>query len=256
MLTRIARFYNNRKNRLSKKVSGWYNFLTDYSAFKKQTPAESEFPIIGFYPFILDRYAQSGNFCQHYFEQDLLMAQRIFANRPAKHIDIGSRVDGFVTHVAAFRDIEIFDIRPLSRSIQNVTFRQADLMQLPSELHDYTDSISSLHVIEHFGLGRYGDPIDVNGHLKALDNIYRILKPGGRFYFSAPVGKQGVMFNAHRLFNVTYLVGLFEKKYKLDKFYLIDDQDVLFHNLDFRSPEAQNSFGCAFGCAIFELIKL
>ena len=184
------------------------------------------------------------------------MAQSIFYNKPIRHVDIGSRVDGFVTHVASFRQIEVIDIRPMERQITNVSFRQADLMKLPEELINYTDSISSLHVIEHFGLGRYGDPIDVNGHFKALDNIYLILKPRGKFYLSVPVGKQGVSFNAHRLFAVDYLVKLLEERYKIDHFYLIDDDDKLHSDLDAHAPEAVSSFGCNFGCALFELTKL
>lgn len=184
------------------------------------------------------------------------MAQRVFQNKPERHVDLGSRVDGFVSHVAAFRSIEVLDIRPIERPITNVIFRQADLMQLPKELINYTDSISSLHVVEHFGLGRYGDPIDVNGHTKALDNLYLILRQGGKFYFSVPVGQQGILFNAHRLFNVDYLVRLLEKRYRIDYFYLIDDTDKLHHNLDAHSPEASTSFGCKFGCALFELTKL
>ena len=43
----------------------------------------------------------------HYFHQDLLVANQIFLNSPERHIDIGSRIDGFVARVAAFREIEI-----------------------------------------------------------------------------------------------------------------------------------------------------
>jgi len=69
-----------------------------------------------------------------------------------------------VAHVAAFRPIEVFDIRPLHSTVANITFVQADMMQLSSELVECTDTLSCLHTIEHFGLGRYGDPIRVNGH--------------------------------------------------------------------------------------------
>jgi SAM-dependent methyltransferase len=238
------------------RVNATFSFANDLQKIKKQLPEQPDFPITGYYPFLLDKYVESGQFVHHYSWQDLLIAQRIFQNNPTRHVDIGSRVDGFVCHVAAFRQIEILDIRPLKRNLPNVNFRQADLMQLPNELIEYTDSISSLHVIEHFGLGRYGDPIDVNGHFKALDNIYRILKKGGKFYFSVPVGKQGIMFNAHRTFAVDYLVRLLEKRYSIDRFWLIDDRDQLFTDKDIYSAEAAKSFGCSFGCGLFELTKL
>ena len=256
ILQRINRAISSRYKNAALRLKATASYLRDLRAFRRQITEKTDFPINGYYPLIFDKYTESGNFTQHYFEQDLLIAQRIFHNQPEKHVDIGSRVDGFVTHVATFRPIEVLDIRPIERPISNVTFRQADLMQLPQELIDYTDSISSLHVIEHFGLGRYGDPIDVDGHLKALDNIYLILKRGGTFYFSVPIGRQGILFNAHRLFNVSYLVKLLEKRYKINHFYLIDDSDKLHYNVDIYSPEAATSFGCTFGCALFELVKL
>ena len=76
---------------------------------------------------------------------------------------MGSRIDGFVAHVAAFREIEVFDIRPLTHKIPGVVFRRVDILDLPEALENYCDSLSSLHALEHVGLGRYGDPIDAEG---------------------------------------------------------------------------------------------
>ena len=91
-------------------------------------------------------------------------------------------------------------------------------MNIPSSLTNYTDSLSSLNVIEHFGLGRYGDPIDVDGHLKGLQNMHKVLKQGGKFYFSTPIGPQRIEFNAHRVFSMTYLLQIFEPLYHIDYF--------------------------------------
>lgn len=256
MLDKITRLLAQKAREAGQGVRGTSAFLRDWQQIKKLAPQQPDFPIIDYYPVLTDRYVESGNLTHHYFDQDLTMAQRIFQNKPAQHVDIGSRIDGFVAHVATFRPIELFDIRPLNRPISNVTFRQVDFMQLPDELIEYTDSISSLHVIEHFGLGRYGDPLDVNGHLKALDNIYRVLKPGGRFYFSTPVStRQGIVFNAHRVFRVDYLVRLFEQRYAIDNFWLIDDSNTLRSGLNYHSEAARQSFGCSFGCGMFELVK-
>ncbi len=230
-------------------------YISDYSTLKKQLKGRTDFPVRGYYPALFDRYAESGHLVKHYFQQDLFVAQRIFQNPPVRHVDIGSRIDGFVAHVATFRPIEIFDIRPLNQPISNVSFRQADLMNLPPDLVHYTDSISALHAIEHFGLGRYGDPIDVDGHLKALDTIYQILKPGGRFYFSTPIGPQGIVYNAHRVFDLSYLIRLFEKDYHIDALSYIDDNEQFVQNADWRSDAVQTNFGCTYGCGIFELTK-
>ena len=120
----------------------------------------------------------------HYFHQDLLVARGIYEADPRRHIDIGSRTDGFVAHVAVFRGIEILDIRQLSSEVENVRFRRADLMELPADLVQCTDSLSSLHALEHFGLGRYGDPVDIEGHVKALGNMHHMLERKGTLYLS------------------------------------------------------------------------
>jgi cyclopropane fatty-acyl-phospholipid synthase-like methyltransferase len=92
------------------------------------------------------------------------VARWVYENRPIRHLDIGSRTDGFIAHVAVFREVEMLDIRDIQSNVKNIVFNLEDLMQLPEELVGRFDSVSSLHAIEHFGLGRYGDPIDANGH--------------------------------------------------------------------------------------------
>ena len=179
---------------------GW--FWRDYRAYKRLETTNPLFPITRFYLTLGDRKDSSGNAKGHYFHQDLLVAQRVFANAPHKHVDIGSRIDGFIAHVAAFRKVEVFDIRPLTDTIDNVQFTQADLMRVDEHLHHYTDSLSCLHTIEHFGLGRYGDPLDPAGYLKGLESLKHLLRPGGLFYFSTPIGPQRIEFNAHRVFSV------------------------------------------------------
>ena len=107
------------------------------------------------------------------------MANFVFKNTPTRHVDIGSRIDGFVAHVATFRKIEVLDIRPLEIDAHdNIAFIEADLMKIDSGLEAMSDSVSCLHVIEHFGLGRYGDKLDPDGHKKAIGNIISLLKPG------------------------------------------------------------------------------
>lgn len=121
---------------------------------------------------------------------------------------------------------------------------------------NYCDSVSSLHAVEHFGLGRYGDKLDYNGHLKGLNNIHRMLKPGGKFYFSVPIGKQRIEFNAHRVFAVKYLVELLQDKYRIDFFSYVDDKGNLFKDIPLKSEGIENNFGCSYGCGILELTKI
>lgn len=134
-------------------------------------------------------------------------------DKPLLHVDIGSRVDGFVAHVASFRDIEVFDVRPISTQIPGVVFKQADLMDsdsLPNAGDGYCDSLSCLHALEHFGLGRYGDPIDALGHERGIANMAALLQTGGTFYLSTPIGRERVEFNANWVFNPSRIIQLAE----------------------------------------------
>ena len=111
-------------------------------------------------PIFTDYDDQAGSATGHYFHQDLLVASFIHNKNPLRHIDIGSRIDGFIAHVASFRSIEVMDVRDLKGTgHENISFIKADLMNKDSAQNNITDSISCLHAIEHFGLGRYGDPV-------------------------------------------------------------------------------------------------
>ncbi len=159
-------------------------------------------------PCLRDWYDEGGATKSEYFWQDLLVARMIFSAKPHRHVDIGSRIDGFVAHVAAFREIEVFDIRPIHASIPGVIFRQEDLMQSFFAMSDYCDSLSCLHALEHFGLGRYGDPLDPDGFSKGLANMSGLLKSGGILYLSVPLGIDRVEFNANRVFDPQRIIDL------------------------------------------------
>ena len=128
-------------------------------------------------------------------------------------------------------------------------------MELPEDLINSTDSISSLHAIEHFGLGRYGDPIDYWGYLKALKNITMMVKQGGTFYFSVPIGPQRIEFNAHRVFSLSYLLSLFESEYSLKSFSYVNDDGDFFEDIALTNERIATNCDCSYGCGIFILIK-
>jgi SAM-dependent methyltransferase len=231
------------------------SYLRDIRLFKKHFRAKYPHWKFMYYPILTDKADQSGKARGQYFYQDLFVANLIFKASPIRHVDIGSRIDGFVAHLASFRAVDVFDIRPLPNTIQNVDFIQADLMNPIVSLEECTDSLSCLHTIEHFGLGRYGDPIDVDGHLKGLENMYRLLKPNGLFYFSTQIGPDMLAFNAHRVFSVGYLLELFKEKYEVVSFSYIDDADKLHTNAELSDAAIQRNFGCKLGCGIFVLRK-
>jgi len=203
---------------------------------------------------ILSDYSDSaGTVKGHYFHQDLLIARLIHDHNPKRHIDIASRIDGFVAHVASFREIEVVDVRPLPKSEhENIKFRQADLMN-PQDLGQ-TDSLSCLHAIEHFGLGRYTDPIDVNGHIKGIKNLVGMVSDGGRLYLSFPIGQADeVHFNAHRVFHVSSIFDhpSIQKHMTLQRFDYVDDRGDL--HLDTSVTEVDRNI--KYGCGIYTFEK-
>jgi SAM-dependent methyltransferase len=230
-------------------------YFHDYLLIRKQKGTDSTFYFGQNRPILGERFSESGTMSGHYFHQDLYVACRIFVNKPNRHLDIGSRIDGFVAHVAVYRELEVIDIREQKGKVKNVVFINADLMQLPVNMVNAYDSISSLHAIEHFGLGRYGDPVDYNGYIKAINNITKMLKVGGKFYFSVPIGEQRIEFNAHRVFSIRYLLDLFIDDYTVNIFSFVDDKGDFFENVELTKLEIDRNYGCHYGCGIFELTK-
>jgi len=230
-------------------------FATDMQEFLRQRGSDTAFQWGRLYPILIEKQDEGGTLKGDYFHQDLYVAQQIFKANPQKHLDIGSRTDGFVAHVAAFREIELIDIRPIRSHVKNIIFRQADLMRMPEDMKDYCDSISSLHAIEHFGLGRYNDPIDYSGHLKGIENITQILKKGGTFYFSVPIGPLRIEFNAHRVFSLEYLIRILSPNYDIRSFSYVNDAGDLIENAELTEQSVQSNFSCRYGCGIFTLIK-
>ena len=235
---------------------GWY--LRDFFKLKRLLKRNKHFSIKSFYAVLTDKSDNAGTLSGHYFHQDLLVAQKIFQQNPIRHVDIGSRTDGFVAHVASFRPIDVIDIRPLKSNSVNINFLQADFMhELPQQFVESTDSLSCLHALEHFGLGRYGDPIDDDGHVKGFNNLKKMVKPGGKLYFSTPIGKeQRIVFNAHRVFSIKYLMELFTEELTIEDFYFVDDNGNLNHpQMPLTANDIETSFNCHYGCGIFILNK-
>lgn len=233
----------------------YFMCLRNLKEIKRQKGNDSTFPFGKNRWILKERFEESGTMSGHYFHQDLYIASKVFQAAPLRHVDIGSRTDGFVAHVAVFREIEIFDIREQTKKVKNIVFNKADLTELPDNLKNYCDSISCLHAIEHFGLGRYNDPIDYFGFLKGLANIVEILQPAGKFYFSVPIGKQRIEFNAHRVFSVTYLISLLTENFEVDSFSYVNDTGDFFEAVELTQEGIANNFGCWYGCGIFELTK-
>lgn len=193
-----------------------------------------------------DYEKEAGEFEYQYFHQDLTVAKQIYEDQPNRHVDIGSRLDGFVAHVASFREIELIDIRPLTKiKCHNIKFLKIDITK-PTNLNQ-TDSLSCLHVAEHFGLGRYGDEIDINGFTKGIEQMVNLVKENGRLYISLPIGQNDeIHFNAHRILKPDTILknSKISNEMKLIRFDLIDDTGEFYENILLKNLPTNIKNGC------------
>lgn len=223
MIRAILRNAGIHPKRLITSAGGWLRYARERDAFRGL--AGSAQMLWGRELPILTEWEESSGNLGAYFYQDRLVASWIHDARPSRHVDVGSRIDGFVGHLSVFRQVEVIDIRPQPLVVPNVVFHQLDLMrELPDSWQACTDSLSCLHTIEHFGLGRYGDAIDPDGHLKGLSQLKRMVAPGGMLYLSTPVGHERIEFNAHRVFAPDTVIAWFEDGWEIESSALIDDQ--------------------------------
>jgi hypothetical protein len=156
------------------------------------------------HPVLFQRSAIS--FDAHYSYQSAWIARRLTEHPPARHMDVSSELR-FVMQLSAFFPVTYLEYRPPRVSLTGLTILHASITNLPFPGQS-VESLSCLHVLEHIGLGRYGDPIDPCGYRLALNELERVLSPGGRLFLSVPVGKAITWFNAHRIFTPSHLPSL------------------------------------------------
>lgn len=235
-------------------IKGIPFYIRDWFKFKKKFVGKM---IIA--PCLNDRFGEGGDVKSEYFWQDLLVAQLIYDDSPKKHVDIGSRIDGFVSHLATFREVEVFDIRPIKVNIRNIIFNQADITNenfFDRHIDNYCDSVSCLHSIEHFGLGRYGDRINTNGFLLGIKNMIKLLQDKGKFYLSTPVGKERVEFNANWVFNPRRILKIFDDEgLSLEKLIIFNNESGL-EELKINEETLNRLSNENYNLAIFKFIKI
>ncbi len=220
-------------------------YVYDLIAFRRQQ-GDMPAPWRDTFPRLDDRLPKTP-FDPHYFFQGNWLARRLAVNPPPRHVDVGSSVLT-IGVLSAYIPIIFVDYRPLSVRQSGLMPVGGDITRLPFADASLA-SVSCLHVIEHIGLGRYGDPLDATGALRAANELQRVLAPGGKLFLSTPIGRERVCFNAHRIFSVRTILTMFSQL-RLVEFSYVDDTGRL-HVGAVPSDVPTLDYGCGF----FELGK-
>ncbi len=183
----------------------------------------------------------------HYFYQDIWAFKAVQASGVKRHIDVGSRAI-LVGMLTTITHVVFIDIRPLDIMLENYESRPGSVLALPLTT-DSVNSLSCLHVAEHIGLGRYGDTLDPLGTQKAIVELSRVLAPGGNLYFSVPVGRPRVCFNAHRIHSPQQILDYF---YDLDLLSFSGTDDRGRYLEDITPGELAKS---EYACGLFHFTK-
>jgi hypothetical protein len=198
------------------------------------------------YPCLSDRVTRTP-FDPHYFYQGGWLARQLSLTNPSLHVDVGSSV-AMVSVLSARVPMVFLDYRPLGVKLSGLRSVAGNVTNLPFASNSLS-SLSSLHVIEHVGLGRYGDPLESTGTRRAAGELERVLQPGGRMFLSVPVGRERVCFNAHRVFAPATILS-FVPALRLKSFSLVDDGGRFYAD---ESIEAAAHL--EYGCGMFEFVK-
>lgn len=198
------------------------------------------------YPCLNDNTAETG-FDAHYVYHPAWAARIVKKINPKKHIDISSTLH-FCSILSAFIPVDFYDFRPAALNLNHLKSLRGDLMNLDFESNSI-ESISCMHTIEHIGLGRYGDPMDPDGDLKALNELKRVCAINGSLLIVVPVGIPKIAFNAHRIYDPGSIISYMDG-FKLKEFALVTDANEFINNAPLEIGKNQN-----YGCGCFWFIK-
>jgi SAM-dependent methyltransferase len=196
----------------------------------------------------LDDATETTPFDRHYVYHVGWAARALAELKPALHVDIGSSLY-FASITSAYIPMEFYDYRRPDLEMDGLGVASADLLALPFE-DGSLESLSCLHVLEHVGLGRYGEPLSADADLEAATELARVVAPGGALLVVVPVGRPRIAFNAHRVYGFEQIIQMFPS-FELLEFALIPDTAEEGGLLRNASPElvAMQTYGC--GCFWF-----
>lgn len=231
-------------------------FINQYRVFKQESlKTGRRFPMRWNQrrAFLYDNTQVTG-FDWHYVYHPAWAARIIAETNPVCHVDISSSLH-FCTTVSAFIPVRYYDYRPAGLKLENLSSEFADLSALPFA-DESICSLSCMHVVEHVGLGRYGDPLDPAGDLKAIAELKRVLAVNGNLLFVVPVsGNPRIVFNAHRIYSYAQIVEYFSGL-ALIEYALVTDaanNGGFYRNASKELADAQE-YGC--GCFWFRKVSV
>ncbi|HTB32098.1 MAG TPA: DUF268 domain-containing protein [Bacteroidia bacterium] len=195
----------------------------------------------------LDDKTTNTEFDGHYIYHPAWAARILAQIKPEYHIDISSILP-FSTVLSAFMPVKFYDFRPPLLKLDNLQCDFIDLNSLPFETNS-VHTLSCMHTVEHIGLGRYGDPLDADGDLKAIKELKRVVKPGGSMLFVVPVGQPKIMFNAHRIYSYSQIIEYFSG-FKIKDFSLVTDKNEFIADAAVQLANEQQ-----YGCGCFWFVK-
>lgn len=230
---------------IASSVGALPRYLAEWVAYKKAA-SRQRLAFLDSYPCLTDR-VRATPFDPHYFFQAAWLARRLQEVMPSLHVDVGSSAM-MISVLSAVVKTAFVDYRPLRVRLSNFSSLAGDIVRLPFRDASIA-SLSCLHVIEHVGLGRYGDPLDPMGSQRAAAELQRVLQPGGRLFLSVPVGRERVCFNAHRVFEPGTLQS-FLSELRLESFSLVDDAGRFTQHVPLEAASSLE-----YGCGLFEFVK-
>ncbi|MGZ3651419.1 MAG: DUF268 domain-containing protein [Bdellovibrionota bacterium] len=195
-------------------LSGYFSDLKKFRALLAGAPT-----VVELEPVLFQKSASSG-FDAHYVYQSAWAIRRIAAQAPAQHVDISSNIP-YVAALSAVVPVRFCEFRPPHITLPGLTTEHVNITELPFASGS-VKSLSCLHVLEHIGLGRYGDPVDPEGMAKACRELGRVAAPGASLFLSLPVGRERVCFNMHRVSDPGTLPKIFSG-FQLKEFSVVTD---------------------------------
>lgn len=220
----------------------------DFLLFKrkeKKTKKRFSSGIVDFFPCVSDKTPTTG-FDKHYIYHPAWAARVLSKTKPHEHVDISS-ILYFSSIISAFIPTRFYDYRPPNLVLDNLVVGSLDICSLPFA-DNSIESLSCMHTVEHIGLGRYGEKIDPDGDIKAINELKRVLRPGGNLLFVVPIGKPRIQFNAHRIYSYSQILGLFSGL-TLKEFSLISQygNGIIYNSSEELADKER--YGC--GCFLF-----